>query len=399
MIRRFFDTAVAEPATQVQPSIAELMAKQGVMNTGSNPVATPISITETKEETQPAQEPTPAATATEASPAEQAKPETPSPEKVEQPKAEPQKEVAEVKQPTWQEVLKSQQPSTVLKEMGFDDKVVSLAKKLTENPKMVGFFNHWEAKGDVKDYLRELTTDYKEMPAEEVMRHQLRKEYPNASKAALDVLYKKEIIQAYGLDSDDETVLEEGRLLLEAKADRYRSEMVKNQENYLLSAPPEPKVEVDNTDQLVQQEIEAQKSSVKNSDYYKNIANTKIFSLGDGEEKFNYPIEGSPEEIVNVIYDSEALLNATFNVAKDGDKYVITPKTEHQMLIGMVAKYGKAFLDSYAKHYKSLGGKAVNDVIENAKDPDKTSQGQQSQPEPKTVAEAMARMGRLNTGG
>lgn len=401
MLRRFFDPATSEPSTQLQqPSIAELMAKSGVMNNTDKPVATPISIPETKEETTPAVEPTPAETATEAQPAEQAKPETPLPAPVEAAQPEPQKEEAAKPQPTWQEVLKSQQPSTVLKEMGYDDKVVGLAKKLTENPKMAAFFNHWESKGDVKDYLRELTTDYKEMPAEEVMRHQLKREYPNASPAALEVLYKKEIIKSYNLDSDDEVDLAEGRLLLEAKADRYRSEMIANQENYLLASPPEPKpIEPDNSAQLIQQEIDSQKSYVSNSDYVRNIAANKSVSFGEGVDKFTYPVE-NPIDLIDIIYDSEKWVNSISDVKKEGDRIVsMTPKVESQILIGLVAKYGKSFLDAYAKHYKSLGGEAAIEPIENAKPVDPSQQTPAQQAAPRTAAEAMARQGVLNSGG
>jgi hypothetical protein len=402
MLRKFFDPAIAEPATQPQsqPSIAELLAKHGQMNNTDSPAPEPITIQETKEDPNKAPESTPAATANETQNAEQANPETPSPEKEVTAQPTPQKEEAAKPQPSWQEVLKSQQPNTVLKELGYDDTVIGLAKKLQENPKMAAFFNHWETKGDVKDFLRELTTDYKEMPAEEVMRHQLRKDYPNASNAAIDVLYKKEIIKAYGLDSDDETELQEGRLLLEAKADRYRTEMIANQEKFLIPPAPEPKIaEPDNSEQLVQQEINAQKSYVSNSEYFRNIAASKTLSIGEGEDKFTYPVE-NPAEIIDLLYDSEKWISTISDVKKQEDgKITITPKTETQFLTGMVAKYGKAFLDTYAKHYKSLGGKAAIAPIENAKDNSVQSVSPEQKGEPKTIAEAMARQGQMNSGG
>ena len=70
------------------------------------------------------------------------------------------------------------------------------------------------------------------------MRHQLRREFPKASPQQLDALYKREVIKAYSLDSVDEEELEEGRALLEAKADKFRDQFTQDQQSKLLPAPP-----------------------------------------------------------------------------------------------------------------------------------------------------------------
>lgn len=388
MVKKFFDPSVTEPAGAT--SIAGLMAKQGVMNETSNPVAAPITIPEIKEETT-AEGGTPVETTTDLQPTETAIPETPSQvEEIKQ--AEAITETAEpAKVQTLQEVLGKHQPEAILKQLGYDDNLVGFLKDLKSvDPKMVAFFNTWKSNGDINGYLRELTTDYTKMPAEEVMRHQLRQEYPTASERAIDVLYKKEVVEKYNLDSTDEIELEEGRLLLEAKADRFRSDFVNKQQEYLLPKPPEPKApEPDNSEQVRQQEIEAYKSKILSNDFTKNIISTKQFSLGDGTEKFSFPVE--PSDITDVLFDSEKWVENLYE--KDG-----SPKVEHQLLVGMVAKYGMKFLNEYAKHYKSLGGKAVIEPLENAKPPE-TATPSPTQIAPKSAAEAMARQGVLNSGG
>ena len=91
----------------------------------------------------------------------------------------------------------------------------------------------------------------------------------------------------------------------------------------------------------------------------------------------------------------ETMSDVTINT--DGSK-TFNPKAEHQMLVAAVAKYGKQFLNEYAKHYKSLGGKSAIAPIDNAKEVDTTVT---STPEaaPKNAAEAMARGGQYNAGG
>ena len=89
-----------------------------------------------------------------------------------------------------------------------------------------------------------MSTDYGKMPAEEVMRHQLRKEYPKASDKAFEVVYQEEVVNKYKLNEDDftEAEVERGKLLLEAKADKFRDELIKEQEDYLFQKAPEKQI-------------------------------------------------------------------------------------------------------------------------------------------------------------
>ncbi len=389
MIRKFFDpAATAEPATQTQqPSIAELMAKSGTMSMTGSPQSEPIIIsTEKKEDPAPAKEPEPAVTATPTQTAEPAKPEPPSQPAAAEPATEPQKEPApEVKQPTLQEVLRQHQPAAILKELGYDDKVVNELKEL--DPKMVAFLNHWKQNGDVTAFLRELSTDYSKMPAEDVMRHQLQRDYPRASPQQIEVLYKAKVVNAYNLNSEIEEEQAEGRMLLEAEADKYRDTLTQKQQEFLLPKPPEPKApEPDLSEQVAVQEFEKYRSSVNDHPYTKNIVANKVVTLGDGDEKFTFPVD--PQVLTNILYNSKDWNATMFD--EQGNANV-----EHQLLVATVAKYGKSFFTEMAKHYKSLGGNKVVDTLENASEPNQ-NKGLPAQAEPTSPAQAMAKYGRLS---
>ncbi len=398
-IKRFFDPDPVETpfSTGSQPSIAELMAKQGVKNEGETMVATPIVI-QPKQEEPKVIEPTPPVATTNG---EQQKPITPA-EAPKQPE-EPKEEVTQpqiVEQPTpqvsWQEVLK-QQPDAVFKELGFDDKVVSLAKELNGFEKLdyfLGLVNEWKTTGSIEKYVKELSADYSKMPAEEVMRHQLRQEYPKASDQALDALFKREIVKAYNLDSEYEAEAEEGKLLLEAKADKYRDAMIERQKQYITPKPPEVKApEVDNTAQLIQQANEQYKQRVIEDSYTKDVFTNKRITLGQGEEQFNFPID--PQEIQGLLFDNGKWEESLFDkVSKNDGTIDYIPKTQHQLLISTVAKYGQKFFDEYAKHWKAIGAKSAIEPIESAKKPD-ASAPSASEVQPTTIAGMMARQGRL----
>jgi hypothetical protein len=207
MFQSIFQKQYNADAAEVQSassSIAELMAKSGVMNSTENPLAQAIQINKEQIEKPPATESTPVVTTNEDSQAVTANQETPTPEVKEQVAVTPQIEERPPVQPSWQEVLKQQPEDDVLKTLGLDASVVSLSKELKENQQMMAFFQHWKSNGDVQSYLKELSTDYTKMPAEEVMRHQLKQEYPKATPQQIEALYKREVVKAYSLDSEDE---------------------------------------------------------------------------------------------------------------------------------------------------------------------------------------------------
>lgn len=406
-IRKFYDTAVAEPstgaATGVQPSIASLMAIHGIKSSSQEMVATPIEIkTEKKEETpKPATEHTPEETSTDASNVEKVKTETPTPQKEPLEVKEPQKVEEPVKVQSWQDNLKSQQPDTVLKAVGYDDKEISLLNALKGFEKIDYFtnlVNTWKENGNVDSYFKELSTDYEKMAAEDVMRHQLRQDYPKASEKAIEALYNKEIVNAYNLNSDDEEEVETGRLLLEAKADKYRDSFIENQQKYLTPKTPEPKQpQPDPREQEAAKEFEAYKSKVNDNPYTKNIFSTNKITIGEGDDKFSFPVE--PSTLTDILFDTDKWAESVFTMQdnEDGSKSYV-PDVEKQMLVAAVAKYGDKFLKAYAKHYKALGGKASIDPIENAKQSDNNSTPNVNV-EPKSIAEAMAKSGKYNSGG
>ena len=309
---------------------------------------------------------------------------------------EPQKEQELKSQGNWQDAVK-EQPDEVLKALGFDEKAISFIKELKDvDPKMVGFLNNWKEKGNVTDYLNELSKDYTQMPAEDVMRHQLRVDYPKASEAQLDVLYKKEVVEKYNLNSYDEDEAGEGKLLLDAKADRYRDELAKSQQERLLPISPDRSEAAKAEEQRL---AEFSKSIVKEfneNPYTKEVLAKNAITIGEGNDKFSFPIDS--KAISDLVLNGDTTGELMFDkVNKDGQE-VFLPKAQHQLLVATVNKYGEKFITELAKHYKSLGSKAAIDPIENAR-PTETRMPSTSNEEPKTVAGAMAKFGRLNSGG
>lgn len=392
-IRKFFNAdaeeataapeAVAEAPQSPSQSIASMMAQGGRLNVTGETAEMPKDTAKETKASEEAPNDAVTATDTEATKGEETK------------EAATKKEAPQVAAPiaapppappteTWQSVLKKEQPDVVLKELGFDEKVV-------------GFLNHWKSGGDLKEYLREMTTDYATMPAEEVMRHQLRLDYPKASESQLEILFKKKIVDAYKIDGDryDEDEVTEGRLLLEAEADKYRDTLVERQSKFILPPPPAAK-EVGPDPQVLEQQmvIENSKKSVVDSPLYRQVLSNNKITFGEGEDAFSFPVDA--KELPEIIYDPSKFVESIFTVTQGQDgKVNLTADPEHQLLVAAVAKYGKGFITELSKHYKSLGGKKAIEPIENESIPS-GAQAAKSEIPPSSPAAAMAKHGKLS---
>jgi len=391
------DTPAVESAPSETMSIAALMAREGVKSDSEGTELNPVRVNrdgswesdsgKAESPVVPTKDEAKSETVSESS--KPAEPEAEVPE--------PQKEEVSNAKDNWQSTIKSQQPEDVLKALGFDDKTVSFIKELKDvDPKMVNFLNTWKEKGNVTDYLNELAKDYSQMPAEDVMRHQLREEYPKASEAQLDVLYKKEIVEKYNLNSYDEDEAAEGKLLLDAKADKYRDNLVQSQKERLL---PEPKENESNKFEE-QRRMEVAQGIVKefnDNPYTKEVIAKNSITIGEGADKFSFPIDSKAvtDLVINGDANGELMFDKKTNA--NGEEVYI-PKAQHQLLVATVNKYGEKFITELAKHYKSLGGKAAIEPIDNAK-PIETRNTSNASPEPTSIVGAMAKYGKLNSGG
>lgn len=396
----FFDPAVAEPTAT--PSIAELMARHGVKS-DSLGVAPPVegsAAPEKKEETAKPDESPKSVEPTDKTQGEPAKSETPSQPK-EQPKVETTPAASQPqKAPTLQEVLRNHQPNAVLKELGYDDSVVAFLSGIKDiDPKMVNFLNHWKNNGDLTPYFKALTTDYSKMSAENVMRHYLREEYPTASDQQIEALYKKEIVQAYNLNSPDEDEAAEGRLLLEAKAEKFRQDLANKQQQYLFPKPQEPTHTAPDPVQVQQEkDFELYQQYISDSPLIKDMVANNSLAIGSGETAYKHPL-GDAKQVVDSLIDPDAYAKSFFSKETRPDGSTLwVPNMEKLLFVHAALSDFEGFKKGWADHYIKIGKEAAIAPIENAKEADK-GQPSKSEAPPKSAAEAMARQGRYNPGG
>jgi len=91
-----------------------------------------------------------------------------------------------------------------------------------------GVVEYYEKTGDVTPYLQAKLVDFNQMSDEEVMRRNLREQYPDVSEKAFDRLYKQQIADKFKLDADEwgEDDSELGKELLKAEATKARQKYI-----------------------------------------------------------------------------------------------------------------------------------------------------------------------------
>lgn len=395
IFKKFYNIDAPSEVSPAGPSIAAMAAKAGVLKQPGESGAMP-SINNTEKKETPTTATVPPATATDTTPAEQAKTESPSP------KVDPKTEQPQIATPekvqTWQEVLKNQQPDTILKELGYGEKLVDFLKENKDlDPKVLGFVKHWKSNdGNVEPYLRALTTDFSKMSPEDVMKHQLQIQNPELDAKQLDRLYKLKVIDRYKLDSQlySEEEVEDGRVELAVDVKPIRAQLSEQQQNYLFPKP-EPKTEVpNNTAQQQQQESEAAfRAAFTNDPYIKDIVANKKITIGEGTDAFSHEVNA--DSIMKIMLDADTWANKMLTKQQNPDGSTQwVPNARKQALIGAILDDEEGFFRGLATHYKSLGGQAAIAPIENAKPP---IAGEPAKAEVKEAspAAAAAKRGRL----
>lgn len=146
-----------------------------------------------------------------------------------------------------------------------------------------------------QDKLTELITtkaaNYDALTVEDLIRYDLKKQYPKANDKQLEVLLNAKLKDDYKQGEYDEATIEIGRIKLEQDAENIRDGLKAKQAEYKVPAY-EPTPVVDNS-----QEIEAQIQQftqyLDSNPDLKQFEASKIVRLGAGDTAMNYEVDKS----------------------------------------------------------------------------------------------------------
>lgn len=261
------------------------------------------------------------------------------------PPAVPQEVTPQVVQKTLKDLLQDE---------GYDEKVP-------------GMLAYYKQHGNLKPYLEAISVDFKSMSPEEIMRRDIREQYPDVDTETQDLIYQEEVTKKYNLDPDlspSEQLTRIGQVKLKNDAEKLRQKFIEKQSQFLI-----PEKDFTAEQQRVQEEHQRQaleqqeqfKNSILNSPIAQSLNATKALSidLGDGS-KFNYAVE--PAEVMDLLLSPEKFQAATTKKDASGN---IVPDMEALVEVAAFLKDRKAYNRSLITHGKSLGKKESFDSLEN----------------------------------
>ena len=268
--------------------------------------------------------------------AEEPKKEEPKVEVKDEPKQEVKTEVkekpAEVTTVDWKSALKTADKWEALKELGYDDFTIGMLK-------------YKEQTGDYTPYLQVKTVDYTKMTPEQILKTDLRKQYPDMSEKALNFKYNKEATEKYYLNREDypegSDEAEIGQELMKIDAEQKRKAFIEEQ-NKFKAPEPQPDLDATKREADLQQQQAALGNLVMNNEATTSLQKSKSIVFGQGEESFTYPIA-----------DPQSLVDTAMNTILNSGRTDLTG-VDLNLFYKQLAKGQPGWDKAYADHITAL---------------------------------------------
>lgn len=226
-----------------------------------------------------------------------------------------------------------------------------------------GAVEYYEKTGDLTPYLQAKTVDFNAMADEDIMRRELREQYPDVSDKAFDKLYKQQIVDKYKLDPDqyEEDDVDLGKELLKSEAAKVRAKYQEWQNGF---KAPEP--QKDNNVEDAQRALQEFAEKTRQHEVTKALLESKRIAIKNGEGEFNYEL-ADPNELLDMTVDNTKFFTQFVNEEGSLDyakwyktaAYSKNPEQFEKSLIN----YGKTLgREEIAKEIKNPSTNVVGDV-------------------------------------
>jgi hypothetical protein len=251
---------------------------------------------------------------------------------------------------SWKDSIKNVSQEEILKELGFDDFDIELK-------------NHRKNGGDPADYLFAKAIDYNKVSDAELVKSDLRTQYPTLTPSQIDLIFNKR----YGASEDaTDEEKEYAAVTLTMDAQTKRQQKITEQQKFKIAAPiatgksPEQLQQEQNA--AHQQQVQSQQQALQwfaNHEATKNLMTSKRVALDLGEGvTFNVNVD-KPESLMRVITDSEVWQKIT--TTPQGE-----PDVEALKEIALFALNRKKFKTDLFNYGKSFGLRTVVEEGRNA---------------------------------
>lgn len=254
---------------------------------------------------------------------------------------------AEVTATDWKKAIKDSNPDKyeVLKEMGYTDWTIDMIK-------------YADKTGSWDDYINAKSADYSKMTPEQLIKLDMKRQYPGMNERALNFKYNKDLEQKYYLNREDypedsdEAVY--GQEQLRIDGEQKRKQFIEEQQQF--KAPePQPDLDATNREADLQRQRASLGESIMNNAFTKSLQANKYLTFGEGEESFNYPVE----DVQSLV---DTALNAIVNSGYTDISKLDVEVFYKQLLLG---KDMKAYEKAFADHIRNVSKKKLQDELQN----------------------------------
>jgi len=207
----------------------------------------------------------------------------------------------------WKSALKTVDKKEVLKELGVSDFALELNEYIA-------------AGGNAADYISAKAIDWKSISDEDVVKADLKKQFPTFSATEINRLFSRKYDLSEELDPQEK---EDNLLLLKADAHIKREQKIQDQSKFKMPETIQPQA---NTVSAQEQEIAAQQQYQQMVNWYNEQDATKslmtskrvTLDLGANGGKFNFNVE-RPELLTKALVDANTWQKITSNKQGEPD--------------------------------------------------------------------------------
>lgn len=255
----------------------------------------------------------------------------------------------------WKDELKKLDVKEVAKELGLSDFALEM--------------NEYMAKGGkATDYITAKGYDWTKVADEDLVKEELRSQYPDAPELQITRLYNKKYNQR---EDDMDEDREDGLLLMRAEARRLREEKITKQNSFKI---PDAAILPQNYEPEYLQWKDQKNSQAgyqkQLNEFYQNHEATKrlneskrvAVNLGEGVPAFNFVIN-NPDALTKMYVDG----GETWAAITSNDKG--EPDVQKQHLIGLIAHNPQKFMQDIFNYGVQMGRRKMVDEGNNAQRP------------------------------
>ncbi len=217
---------------------------------------------------------------------------------------------------------------------------------------------YYETYGTLQPYLQATSVDYDSVSDLDIIKAEFEKQNSDLSERARTRLFEKEL-ERYNLDSYDEDDAEVGKALLMRDANKLRTKLKEEQQQFIQTIQPAGQEQVQ---QVSPEEIEAQQAETRKAiqSGVSSVIKDNLIKLEANGEGINYQVADA-NKVVDYAIDSSKFLS-TF--AKDG-----SVDWNKWTQVVAFSENPTQFISELIKHGKSLGRKAMEAELKNVTPP------------------------------